>query len=141
MIIYEVDANGCFNCTSHALGTHGYPNVHKDGRNQNLHRVLYEEKFGPLPSGEVARHKCDNRRCINLKHVMPGTHLDNMQDRNDRNRHNPPCGERSGAHKLTADAVIAIRESNDGQYALAARYGVSQSTISRTKRGQRWAHL
>jgi hypothetical protein len=140
-VTYTVDSNGCWNCTSHHLNTHGYPGVWKDGRGQNLHRVLYEEAFRPLAPEEVARHTCDNRLCINLDHVIPGTHRENMDDRNKRNRHNPPVGVRSGTHKLTPEQVRSIRESNGSQYALAAQYGVNQSTISRIKQGERWAHL
>lgn len=66
---FVVTDAGCHECTSHAVGTSGYPCVWKNRRNQNLHRVLYEEKFGPL-GDLVARHTCDNRKCIKL----PGAH-------------------------------------------------------------------
>ncbi len=132
---------GCHNCTSHHIGTHGYPNVHQDGRNQNLHRVLYELKFGKLKRGLVVRHRCDNRRCVNLKHLVVGTQADNTADITKRNRHNPPIGERSGSAKLTKRDVLSIRKSCLTQAALAKKYGVTSSTINRIVKRVHWRHV
>lgn len=44
------------------------------------HRVAYEQKFGLIPPGMAACHKCDVRACINPDHIFLGTHDDNMRD-------------------------------------------------------------
>mgnify|MGYP001393645347 CR=1 FL=1 len=134
------DDNGCHVCTSHRPNGHGYPELSKDGRTQNMHRVLYEETHGPL-GNLVARHTCDNRRCINLGHVVPGTQYENAQDRNTRGRNNPPVGERSGTCKLRTADVLEIRASTDTHEHLAHRYGVGAPQISRIKSGKRWSHV
>lgn len=52
----------------------------------------------------------------------------------------------SNTHKenlspLTAEQVVAIRADSRAQRVIAAEYGVGQMTISRIKRGIRWAHV
>ena len=138
LVSFIVDDNGCHICTSHHIGRSGYPCVEKDGRNQNLHRVLYEEAFGPLEPGLVARHKCDVRACINLEHIIPGTRADNSADMVERNRTNPPVGTRSGSSKLTIEEVQEIRSSSSAQSAIASKYKINQSTVSRIQTGKRW---
>ena len=50
-------------------------------------------------------------------------------------------GERNEIAKLTTDNVRAILASNDYQHVIAARYGVSQSTISHIKTRKVWKHV
>lgn len=139
-IAFTVNTRGCHICTSHAPGTHGYPCLWKNGRNQNMHRVLYEEANGPL--GElVARHNCDDTMCINLAHIVPGTSADNTADITARGRHNPASGERSGTGKLTAEQAAAVRAAQGPQSAVAAQFGIVQSNVSRIKAGHRWGSL
>lgn len=140
-ITWIVDENGCHICTSHPPQTYGYPMLWKDGAPQNMHHVLYEEKHGPLPKGVHARHTCDVRLCINMDHVIPGTHQDNMRDRNERGRHNPPIGERSGSSKLTTADVVAIRASTEPQKEVAQRYSITQQTVSDIRLRRRWRHV
>ncbi|SDW62951.1 HNH endonuclease [Litoreibacter albidus] len=35
------------------------------------------------PAGEVVRHRCNNRRCINPDHLVAGTQLENIEDDRD----------------------------------------------------------
>lgn len=138
-VVYIVNADGCHICTSHAPGTHGYPSVWKDGRNQNLHRVLYEERHGKLPEGALVRHTCDNRLCINDAHHVPGTVKDNAVDRKTRGRNNTHRGETRRDAKLTQGQVDYIRTHPlSSQRELGELFGVGQSTISRIQRGLRW---
>ena len=137
-ITYHVDDNGCWVCTSHYINLHGYPTVWKNGSNHNMHRVLYEEKYGKLDTGLVVRHKCDNRSCINLDHLESGTWQQNTLDCKNRARLNTPKGELRSDSKLSKNQVINIRDNHSiSQYELAKIYGVSQSTISRIKNNKR----
>ena len=136
-IQYVLNENGCHICTSHAPGTYGYPKLSVKNRPANMHRVLYEEKFGSI-GPLVARHTCDNTLCINLDHVIPGTVAQNVDDKVRRGRCNPPRGERSGTAKLTAAEVQFIRESDEAQRVLADRFKIDQSQVSRIKTRKRW---
>lgn len=128
----------CFICTSHKPNTHGYPGLWKNGRPHNMHRVLFEETFGPLPEGQIVRHKCDIRMCINLEHMEPGTPADNSNDMRVRGRCNTPRGETRADSKLTLKQVNEIASSSETQQTLAEKYGINQSTVSRIKNGLRW---
>lgn len=136
---FRVTAGGCHECTSHARGTHGYPTLWKDGRPHNMHRVLFEEAHGALEDGIVVMHSCDNRSCINLAHLSPGTPGDNAADRNAKKRNNPPAGERAGNTSLTEIDVSAIRASQKTQREIGEQFGITQSQVSRIKSGKRWA--
>lgn len=105
------------------------------------HRVAYELVYGPIPEGLVIRHKCDNPRCCNPKHLTPGTTQDNTNDKVERGRH--PRGQSASRAKLTEDEALEILRNPDRLRVsdLAQRFNVSKSTVSLIRSGDRWAHL
>lgn len=137
-ITFTIDEKGCHICTSHHINKDGYPCVWKDGRNQNLHRVLYEERHGTLPVGVLVRHTCDTPACINDEHHIPGSVADNANDRKVRGRNNTPFGETRSDAKLTLAQVEQIKKAPGPQSKVAKEFGISQSTVCRIKRGKRW---
>jgi hypothetical protein len=56
------------------------------GRKVRAHRYSYTIHHGPIPSGRVVRHTCDNPGCVNPSHLLLGTQLDNAADRDVRGR-------------------------------------------------------
>ena len=52
-----------------------------------------------------------------------------------------PRGEAQGHARLTEQAVLAIRASNETTSALARHYGVSPSTVHGARKGHTWKHL
>lgn len=140
-IKFIVTITGCHECTSHAPNTHGYPFLWVNGKPHNMHRVLYIEKYGELPSNIVVRHKCDNRKCINLEHLETGSHKDNSNDCKMRGRLNTPRGEKRSDCKLTDAQILEIRNDLDTQGKIAKKYKVNQSTVSRIKSGEKRQHV
>ena len=64
----------------------GYGVFYIAARPYLAHRVAYT-MFHKKDLGNLfARHKCDNPRCVNFSHIIPGTHLDNMRDKVERGR-------------------------------------------------------
>jgi hypothetical protein len=114
----------------------GYGGMVVDGVRRQAHRLSYEAYVGPIPDGEVIRHTCDRRSCINPDHLLPGTQLQNMDDLNIRER---------GTHKLTASQVQEIRVRRAvGRLTferLGREYGVSGATVRAAVVRQTWRHV
>lgn len=133
-------AAGCWNWTASKTWV-GYGKFYADGHTLHAHRYAYQIYVGPIPDGMEIMHTCDNMACVNPDHLRPGTHRENMDDRNTKRRNNPPIGERSGSNKLTEEQVRAIFADQRTQMVIAAEYDIYQSLVSKIKNGERWAHL
>lgn len=100
---------------------------------QRAHRVAFELSYGPIPTGALVLHKCDNRRCVNPDHLFLGDYRDNARDMVAK-------GRQWGRRKLTDDQVrLILKLLADGrsQQSIADEVGISQITVSRIKLGQR----
>lgn len=69
-----------------AVQRDGYAHFGYRRRTLTASRFSYELAKGPIPAGMDILHSCDNPRCVNPAHLRPGTHLDNMQDKNAKGR-------------------------------------------------------
>ena len=147
--VNKVAPNGCWEWTAHT-NEHGYGRIKIDGKHQLAHRFSWMICNGEIPEmagsdyrGTCVLHKCDNRKCVNPKHLFLGTHKDNINDRDNKNRAASAVGESNGCSKLTARKVNEIRYKQQfyTQRVLAAEYGVSQSVIHNVITGKSWKHI
>jgi hypothetical protein len=99
------------------------PYFHLNGSKVVAYRVVFDlmnpEKLKP---DEVVRHKCDNPMCCNPAHLERGTHVQNMQDMVDRDRHGLP--------KTVVRAIRRLLEEGRTHKAIADLYGVSRETVT-----------
>jgi len=65
----------------------GYGLIYMEwNHNYRAHRLSWAIANYRFPY-EFILHKCDNRDCVNPKHLYEGNHLDNMHDMINRKRH------------------------------------------------------
>jgi hypothetical protein len=43
-----------------------------------VHKFLWEKKYGQTPDGKILDHLCNTRNCINIEHLEPVTHGENL---------------------------------------------------------------
>ena len=106
-----------------------------DGKQHwRAHRYAWTLHYGAIPTGLGICHSCDNRICVNPRHLFAGDQGVNLRDASRKGRLN---GERNSNVKLTDDDVRAIRASSDHPNILADRYGVHPTWITRVQRHER----
>ena len=139
-IIKEELANGCVIASNYPTRKDGYLVVERGNKTTYLHRYIYEQIYGNIPSGKVIRHTCNNSSCINPEHLACGTQKDNIQDEIIRGTF--ARGEKNGMAKLTKEKVLKIRKDNIHTYKqLADIYNISPSVAHSVKTGKTWRHL
>lgn len=133
-------------CIEHkGATTDGYGVKKKMGKVVRAHRWAYCEANGlTLDSidGKVVMHKCDNRLCINPKHLEIGTQKDNCRDKCNKDRQ--ARGESAGNSKLKNSQVMDIKDLFDRGYSsnyIAKKYNVSAMCIGRIRSGKTWGHI
>jgi len=126
----------------------GYGRVRFNGGRYYAHRVIYwltNPSEIELAAPKIDRdtkgfllHKCDNPICCNPSHLFVGSQLDNIRDRDSKNRHADFNGDKNPNSKFTKDQVEQMKlENKNGKTAklLAQEQGVSYSCIKRLLRG------
>lgn len=120
----------------------GYGSLLFRGASTTAHRAMCILAHGEPADQELeAAHSCNNRWCVNPKHLRWATAQENAQDRNEHGT--MLIGERNPQHVLTEDQVREIRayEGREILRRVAAIYGVSICTVHRIWQRKAWAWL
>lgn len=135
------DDNECW-IWNGTIMTGGVAGIKMRGEMKPAYRVMYEYHNNcKIKEGMYILHSCDNRRCMNPKHLREGTPAENSKDMTDRNRQ--AKGEKHGGAKLTHHQVQEIRIkwdlfNNQTTRGLANEYGVKQSCIRQIINYKNW---
>ncbi len=138
--------NECWIC-NYSTNQRGYPHFSINGKliRANKFSYLYYFKYYPdYKNDECVLHTCDIRRCVNPNHLFLGTNLDNMKDRNNKNRQ--VKGSEIITSKLTDQDVIVILNSiKYGKFKnineICKVYNVSRNIPEKILKGHIWKHI
>lgn len=151
--VAAANQKGCMEWTGHRIKG-GYGRIHEAGAYTLAHRKAWILTHGEIPLSEghhgtlVVCHSCDNPPCCNPEHLFLGTQQANVADRDAKGRcrttGNKSLGQQRASAKLTENDIVEIRQlrqSGVTTVALAKRYGVHHSVISRAARAVTWPHI
>jgi len=126
-----------------SIDTRGYGSIGADGGKplMRAHRVAYELTVGSIPSGLVVCHACDNRACVNPRHLFVATQRENVLDMIRKGRRHSSEGERNPGVKLRASQALAIRCDHRPPREIIAEFGIAKSTLCSIRKRETWRHL
>lgn len=58
-----------------------YGAIKYNGKKYRVHRLVWQEAHGPVPSSVDIDHTCHNKKCFRLEHLRATTHKQNMENR------------------------------------------------------------
>lgn len=138
--------NGCWEYTG--ATSCGYGWMHYKNGSQRTHRIMWELVNGPIPEHEdyhglCVCHTCDNRVCVNPKHLFLARQKENMRDMYKKGKDVRNIGEQNGQSKLKEGQVRAIKANSENlsQRQLARIFSVSQCTIYNICNNITWRHI
>ena len=132
----------------------GYGAMKLDEHVVSAHRIAWTIMNGEIPTSLLVCHHCDNKTCVNPKHLFLGTQADNMRDAYRKGRITLPAnradtqfqkGERHPGSKLTDNVVLDIRQIYQGGSVtyrdLSKYYDVDRSLIYQIVKRKKWTHI
>ncbi len=81
-----------------------------NGTTQTTHRIAYEEQIGQIPKGLQIHHVCENRACMNVKHLRLVTPRENVLMSNSFAAHNAKKTHCKHGHEFTKENTRVWRK-------------------------------
>lgn len=135
--------NGCIEYRGKS-SPNGYGSIYHGGRSFLAHRLSFAFANGLDPAAELRReavvmHSCDNRRCVNPRHLSRGTQADNMADAVRKGR--MPMGSGRHGAKLTDEVVRRLRSGAMSEADACRECGTFYMVARKARLGYTWKHV
>lgn len=137
------DSDACWLWTGRMRGS--IPQAWHNGSLVSMRRVVFGlHAAREAKASDVVQMTCECDRCLNPLHMIARPRASLLKE---NMASEPPirrtarlraAAEERGQAVLDMDAARAIRASSESSMALAGRYGVTQTTINRVRRGVSW---
>ena len=137
---WTVTDSGCWEYNGR-LSPKRYGALYDGASTQQVHRVAYRVWVGPIPEGQVVRHKCDNPPCINPDHLETGTQADNVADMIARGRLVVGTGRNSKITEEDVRVIRARRAAGEKVSRIAEDFPISEGTVYAIIRKHKWKHV
>lgn len=156
-VLKSPDSDMCW-CWNGALMPQGYGIFHV-GRSWNAsprrvvdyaHRIAWRLTNGPIPKSMNVLHSCDNRRCVNPRHLRLGTQKENVSDMLSRKRFGGGAtrglfGIANPSSKLDDADVVALRAcyltGRWGYRRLGELFGITPIAVKKIVLRTTWRHI
>jgi len=123
----------------------GHPAMRKNGKTVLVRRAVWEDENSAIPAGNIVRMTCETKNCITPWHMELTTFSKLGKQMGSLGRMSGPlrsakiaATKRAKHSKLTNDDVVEIRSSLETGRAMAVKFGVNETHISRIKRNKCW---
>lgn len=142
LLARAVEEGECFHWTGYFA--RGVPHVHHNGKMQAVRRVMWELMGKKVADGFYST-KCNNKDCINPKHIVlrsKDEHIAymNSQEFSIERRLNMTLARRRRDDVRLSEQLAREIRMADGRYEdIGSQYGVTKAVVSRIKRGVYWA--
>ena len=111
-------------------------------RQLQAHRVSHAIFKGEVPPGKLVMHSCDNKKCVNPKHLSIGNDLDNSRDASMKGLMHP--GVKTYGAVLNDETVRQIRirfSRGERKNDIARSIGHHRRTVADVVNNKTWRHV
>lgn len=136
LVTANVTTKGCIECTCGKF-TRGYGSVRLGEKVYLAHRLAYTAAHGPIPRNKWVLHTCDNRQCINDRHLFLGSPRRNNVDTIMRKRRN----DLKQSPEIVREMRLLWSTGWWMQKDIAAIFDSTQSTVSVCVNRKQWAYV